>query len=63
MFSSAGEEMEPWRYEGLPERREPEMPGYLVTDTKIITDTLENIWTEHPVTVPIVFGRFIIIAI
>lgn len=56
LFSSAGEEMEPWRYEGLPERREAEMPGYLVTDTKIITDSLEDIWTEHPVTVPIVFG-------
>ena len=35
------------------------MPGYLVTDTRIITDSLENIWADNPVTAPIVFGRFI----
>ena len=60
MLTSAGEETNPWRFEGLPERSEPEMPGYLVADTKMITDSLESVWTKHPVTVPIVFGRFII---
>ena len=59
MFASAGEETKPWRYEGLPERSEPDMPGYLVRDTKMISDSLENVWTGHPLTVPIVFGRFL----
>ena len=60
MFASAGEETKPWRYEGLPERSEPDMPGYLVRDTKMISDSLENVWTGHPLTVPIVFGRFLL---
>ena len=51
----------PGNYAGLPDSREPDMPRHLVRDSRMIKDSLENIWSEHPVTKPIVFGKFLIL--
>ena len=57
LLNSVSDKAEPWSYDGLPDSRESQMAGYLVRDSSLIKDSLENIWSQHPVTRPVVFGR------
>ena len=51
------ERTEPWSYDDLPSRGEPEMPNFIVRDTKMIGDSLDEMLRENPVTTPIVIGK------
>ena len=47
------------RYIGMTEYWIPMILDF--NQSYLIKDSLENIWSEHPVTKPIVFGKFLIL--
>ena len=57
LLEAVDEKTEPWSFDDLPSRGEVQMPTYLVQDTKMISDSLDNILRENSVAVPIVFGK------
>lgn len=57
LLEAVDERTEPWSYDDLPSRGEPEMPNFIVRDTKMIGDSLDEMLRENPVTTPIVIGK------